>query len=455
MAKSSPNPSADSFDLVVLGGTVWTPNGPERTDIGINGGRIAALGDLGRAKAARSLGAGGLTVLPGVIDTQVHFREPGLTHKEDLESGTAGAALGGVTAIFEMPNTNPNTLGRAEIEDKLARAKGRAWTDHAFFVGASDENAESLAESELVPGCAGVKIFMGSSTGSLLVAEDESLERVLANGRRRVAIHAEDEPRLRERLALVKGGAEVKMHPVWRDEETAIRATTRILRLARKAARRIHVLHISTAEEMPLLAANKDIATVEVLTHHLTFAAPECYERLGAFAQMNPPVRDARHREALWEAVRDGVVDCIGSDHAPHTREEKAKPYPQSPSGMPGVQTLLPIMLDHMNAGRLSLARLVDLTSAGPARIYNIAGKGRIALGYDADLSIVDLKAKREITNDWMRTKCGWTPYAGMTVTGWPKMTVIRGNLVMRDDELLATPIGAPVRFQETLQPGG
>jgi dihydroorotase len=444
---------ANSFDLTVVGGTVWTVNGPIETDLGIQNGRVAAFGDLKNAKAAQTLPAKGLTVLPGAIDTQVHFREPGLTHKEDLESGTAGAALGGITAVFEMPNTNPNTLDGKDIAEKLARAKDRAWVDHAFFVGASEENIDTLAESERVPGCSGVKIFMGSSTGSLLVAEDESLERVLANGRRRVAIHAEDEARLRERLALVKGGAEPKMHPVWRDEETALRATKRIIALARKTGRRIHILHVSTGDEVPILAANKDLVTMEVLTHHLTFAAPECYERLGTFAQMNPPVRDARHRDALWQAIRDGVVDCIGSDHAPHTKEEKAKPYPQSPSGMPGVQTLLPIMLDHMNAGRLTLQRVVDLTSAGPARIYNIAGKGRIALGYDADLAIVDLKARREITNDWIRTKCGWTPYAGMTVTGWPKATVIRGNIVMREDELLEKPIGQPVRFTETLAP--
>src|ERR1043165_6119832 len=441
----------NSFDLTVVGGTVWTVNGPIETDLGIKAGRVAAFGDLKNAKAAQTLPAKGLPVLPGAIDTQVHFREPGLTHKEDLESGTAGAALGGITAIFEVPNTNPNTLDGKDIQDKLDRAKGRSWVDHAFFVGASDENIDTLAQTELVPGCSGVKIFMGSSTGSLLVAEDESLERVLANGRRRVAIHAEDEARLRERLALVKGGAEPKMHPVWRDEESALRATQRIIALARKTGRRIHILHVSTGDEVPILAANKDLVTMEVLTHHLTFAAPECYERLGTFAQMNPPVRDARHREALWQAVRDGVVDCIGYDHAPHTKKEKAKPYPQSPSGMPGVQTLLPIMLDHMNAGRLTLQRLVDLTSAGPARIFNIAGKGRIALGYDADFSIVDLQEKREITNDWIRTKCGWTPYAGMKITGWPKATVIRGNIVIRDDELLAKPLGAPVRFTETL----
>jgi dihydroorotase len=214
----------------------------------------------------------------------------------------------------------------------------------------------------------------------------------------------------------------------------------------------VHVLHVSTADEMDLLAANKDLATVEVLVNHLTLVAPDCYQRLGTFAQMNPPIRDARHRDGLWRALRAGVIDCIGTDHAPHTREEKARPYPQSPSGMPGVQTLLPVMLDHVHAGRLTLQRLIDLTSAGPARIYNIAGKGRIALGYDADFSVVDLKAKRTITNAAMKTKSGWTPFDGMDVTGWPKATIVRGRIVMREDELIGSPIGAPVKFQETLE---
>ncbi|WP_374382972.1 dihydroorotase [Dongia sp.] len=442
-----------SFDLVLRGGEVATPNGVERIDVGVRGSRIAALGLLGADLAAETIDATGLTILPGVIDTQVHFREPGLTHKEDLASGTAGAALGGVTAIFEMPNTNPNTLTEADLNEKLARAKGRAWVDHAFFMGASDENADKLGELELLPGCAGVKIFMGSSTGSLLVADDQTLEAVLRHGRRRVAIHSEDEMRLRERLALVKDSNDPALHPHWRDVETAVRSTNRLLKIARKAGRRVHVLHISTADEMEIFPHHKDIATVEVLTHHLTLAAPDCYKRLGTLAQMNPPVRDQQHQDGIWRAIRNGTVDCIGSDHAPHTLEEKARPYPTSPSGMPGVQTLLPVMLNHVHEGRLTLQRLIDLTSAGPARIYNIRSKGRIALGYDADFSLVDLKARRTITNDWMATKAGWTPYHGMEVTGWPIATIIRGRVVMRDGSLIGQPIGAPVRFQETIQP--
>ncbi len=441
---------SESFDLLLSGGQAFTPGGLVEADIGIRDGRIVAIGALGGAPAAERLDLKGLVALPGVIDTQVHFREPGLEHKEDLESGTRAAVLGGVTAIFEMPNTKPSTLTAADMADKVRRGVGRAWCDYAFFMGAADENAAELGKLELLPGCSGVKVFMGSSTGSLLVEDDELLLEVLRNGRRRVAIHAEDEPRLRERMALAREGGP-KQHPVWRDVETARKATERVIRLARKAGRRVHILHITTAEEIPLIAAAHDFVTMEVTPQHLTLAAPECYERLGTLAQMNPPIREARHREALWAAVASGQVDVIGSDHAPHTLEEKQRDYPATPSGMPGVQTLLPLMLDHLNAGRLSLARLVDLTSAGAQRIYNIAGKGRLAPGYDGDVTVVDLKAKRTIEKSWLASKCGWSPFEGMAVTGWPKATIIRGRVVMREDELTGPPHGQSVRFLETL----
>lgn len=445
---------AERFDLVVRGGTVVTASGPAVTDVGVRGGKVAALGDLGAAAAAATLDARGLHVLPGVIDTQVHFREPGLEHKEDIAHGSKAAVKGGVTAFFEMPNTSPLTLGRAELADKLARSQGRAWCDHAYFVGGSEENVADLADLERIHGCAGVKVFMGSSTGSLLADKDELLARILANGRRRVAVHAEDEERLKERQHIAKEAAHPRAHPLWRDEQAALKATQRIVKLGTEAGRPVHVLHITSAEELEFLAQHKDVATVETTLNHLTMAAPECYERLGSRAQMNPPVRDERHRAALWRAIADGTIDVIGSDHAPHTLEEKARPYPASPSGMPGVQTLLPLLLDHMAKGRLTLQRLVDLTSDGPHRIYGIAGKGRIARGWDADLAIVDLKAQREITDSWIASKCGWTPFAGMKVTGWPVATVVRGHLAMRDDEVLGTPVGEPVRFWSTLRGG-
>jgi len=443
------------FDLVIEGGICLTPSGRLETDIGVRGGQVAAIGDLARAKTEGRFNASGLTVLPGVIDTQVHFREPGLEHKEDLESGTRSAALGGVTCVFEMPNTKPATVSAEALADKLARAEGRVWCDIAFFAGASPENIGALAELERHPGCAGIKMFMGSSTGTLLVAEDEAIASVLANGHRRVAVHSEDEARLRARRGIAEQADSPHAHAEWRDVETAVNATRRLMALARAAGRPVHVLHITTGDEMAVLAQNKDIATVEVTPQHLTLAAPDCYDRLGTYAQMNPPIRDEAHREALWRAVADGVVDVLGTDHAPHTIEEKSHPYPHSPSGMPGVQTLVPLLLDHVNAGRLSLERFVDLTSAGPQRIYGIAGKGRIAVGYDADFTIVDLAARREITNDWIASKCGWTPYDGMQVTGWPSATVVRGMVVMREGELADKPAGAPARFTASLAGGG
>jgi dihydroorotase len=444
---------AEHYDLIVKGGTVVTPSGLVETDVGVRSGRIAVFGSLGQGAAAEVIDARGLHVLPGVIDTQVHFREPGNEHKEDLETGTRAAALGGVVAVFEMPNTNPSTTTKALLEDKLARARGRAWVDHAFFVGAAHENVGELAALELLPGCCGVKMFMGSSTGSLLVPDDAGVRAVLGAGRRRMAVHAEDEARLVERKKIAIEGGKPHFHPAWRDEETALRAVDRLVTLARRAGRLVHVLHVTSAGEMAYLARHKDIATVETTPQHLTLAAPECYDRLGTLAQMNPPIRNASHRDALWRAVTDGVVDVIGSDHAPHTLEEKARPYPESPSGMAGVQTLVPLLLDHVHAGRLSLARFVDLTSAGPARIYGIAAKGRLALGYDADFTIVDLKAGRRIENKWIASRCGWTPFDGMTVTGWPRATVIRGRAVMREDELIGSPAGIPVRFHDTLAP--
>lgn len=438
-----------TYDLILKNGTIATPNGIGQGDIGVTGGRIAAIGSLGQASAAEEIDCAGLHVLPGVIDTQVHFREPGLEHKEDLSTGTAAAAMGGVVAVFEMPNTKPGTTTDVELKDKLKRAEGRTWTDHAFFLGAAGDNIAHLAEWERIPGCAGIKVFMGSSTGNLLVADDATLARVLAQGTRRVAIHCEDEGRLNERKHLAEEAGHPRAHHVWRDAETALRATRRLIRLAEAAKRRVHVLHVTTAEEMEFLADHKDLATVETTPQHLTLAAPECYERLGTYAQMNPPIREASHRAALWQAIADGVVDVLGSDHAPHTREEKDKPYPQSPSGMTGVQTLVPLMLDHVNAGRLSLERFVDLTSAGPARIYNIAGKGRIALGFDADFTLVDLKAERTITNQWIVSRCGWTPFDGVKVKGWPMATIVRGRVVMSDGALVGDPAGKPVRFQE------
>ncbi|GLS44172.1 dihydroorotase [Methylobacterium brachythecii] len=438
------------FDLVLTGGTVVNQDGEHRADLGIRSGRIAAIGDLSKADAVERRDCTGLHLLPGVIDSQVHFREPGLDHKEDLESGSRAAVMGGVTAVFEMPNTNPLTTSAAALADKVARAHHRMHCDFAFWVGGTHENAQEVAELERLPGAAGIKVFIGSSTGSLLVEDDAGVREILKRTRRRAAFHSEDEPMLREQKGLRVSG-DPSSHPVWRSPEVAVKATRRLIAIAQETGARIHILHISTADEMPILAEAKDHVSVEITPHHLTLDGGEAYPRLGTLVQMNPPVRDAAHRQGIWWGVEQGIADVLGSDHAPHTLEEKAKAYPDSPSGMTGVQTLVPVMLDHVAAGRLSLARFVDLTSAGPKRLFGIARKGRLALGYDADVTVVDLKRREKIRNEWIASKSRWTPYDGVTVTGWPVGTLVRGTPVMWQGELTNPSRGEAVVFEEAL----
>jgi dihydroorotase len=438
-----------TYDLILRGGTVVNQDGAGVRDVGVRAGRIAGLGDLSAASAAETIDCTGLHVLPGVVDSQVHFREPGLEHKEDLETGSRAAVLGGVTAVFEMPNTKPLTTTAEALADKVARATGRMHCDFAFWVGGTRENARDVAELERLPGAAGIKVFMGSSTGDLLVEDDEGVASILSNTRRRAAFHSEDEARLRERLGeRVEGNA--ASHPVWRDEIAALRCTERLVAVARATRARIHVLHISTAEEIAFLEHHKDVASCEATPHHLTLTADD-YARLGTLIQMNPPVRAARHRDGVWAGIANGVVDVLGSDHAPHTLEEKAKSYPASPSGMTGVQTLVPIMLDHVNAGRLTLERFVDLASHGPNRLFGMARKGRIAAGYDADLTVVDLNRRETITNAQAGSRAGWTPYDGRQVTGWPVGTIVRGRRVMWEGEIVTPGQGRPVEFAEAL----
>jgi dihydroorotase len=433
------------FDCILAGATVVNQDGAAQRDIGVTAGKIAEIGDLYAASAGERLDCRGLHILPGVIDSQVHFREPGLTHKEDLETGSRAAVIGGVTAVFEMPNTDPLTTSAEALADKVKRATGRMHCDFAFWVGGTHDNVADIPELERLPGAVGIKVFMGSSTGKLLVPDDAGVLEILKRTRRRAAFHSEDEPRLNERKDLRVAG-DPSSHPVWRDVATALRSTERLIRLAREARAQVHVLHISTREEIALLQEAKDVASCEATPHHLTLSADD-YARLGTKLQMNPPVRGPEHRDGVWRGLTQGVIDVIGSDHAPHTLEEKAKPYPQSPSGMTGVQTLVPIMLDHVAAGRLTLQRFVDLTSAGPARIFAMVGKGRIAAGYDADFTVVDLKRRETIRDSWIASRSAWTPYDDKTVTGWPIGTFIRGRKVMWDGELTTPATGAPARF--------
>jgi dihydroorotase len=436
------------FDLILRGGACVLPGGIETTDIGVRHGHVAAIGDLRTAAAAETIDCAGLHVLPGLIDPHVHLRDPGDATVETLATGTKAALLGGLAAVFDMPNTQPSITTREQIDRKRAQVAEEAWCDVGIYVGGTRANTPELAALELQPNICAIKIFAGSSTGDLMIEDDESLERAMRSGRRRICYHSEDEYRLQERKPHYTRGMPHAKHAEWRDVECAFLGTRRLMALARKTGRPAHILHVSTAEELEYLADYRDVASVELLVNHLS-QTDEAYGRLGGYAVMNPPIRDERHREAAWAAVRNGTVDTVGSDHAPHSRAAKERPWPDTAAGLTGVQTLAPLMLDHVNAGRLSLLRLVDLMCAGPARIYGATGKGRIAAGYDADFTVVDMQRTRRIEESWIVSPCGWTPFAGQSVTGWPTMVVLRGAVAMREDEVIGTPRGRPVAFAE------
>lgn len=437
-------------NLWIRGGQVLGSDGFETAEVWIRDGKVEAKGPgLEVPAGTPEFDATGKWVLPGIIDPQVHFREPGLEHKEDLQSGSRCGAIGGVTSLFEMPNTNPPTTDPAALEDKFARARGRMATDHAFFLGATPDNAEQLGEWEGLPGCAGIKVFMGSSTGSLLVPDDPTLERILRSGTRRVTVHSEDDYILKQRYADLAEGTPVQAHPEVRSIECAVRATTRLLDLAEATGRPIHVLHISTADELELIRERDlgDLVTCEATPNHLFLAAPDCYDEHGTWAQMNPPVRDAHHRDALRRALREGPVTCIGSDHAPHTPEEKAKPYPHSPSGIAGTQTILPLFLTAVRDGWLEPQDIVRLCVEGPIRVYGLEGKGPLAPGVDGDVAIVDPELCGPLDPAWLKSRAGRSPFEGREMAGMPVATVLRGQIVAQDGELVGEPRGLPVRF--------
>ncbi len=444
-----------NFDRIIRNGQVTTSTSIAVGDVGIISGKIAAIGDLSHDSAAEIIDATNLLVMPGVIDTQVHFREPGLEHKEDLESGSRAALMGGVTGILEMPNTNPTTTTREALEDKLNRAAGRAWCHYGFFVGASTDNVSELRELESLPGTPGIKIFMGSSTGTLLVGKDEELREVLLAGNKRCPIHAEDEPRNTECKSLISANPHAREHPFLRDAESARLATERILRLSHETGRPVHILHISTALEPPMIAEAKRQGlgtTAEVTPQHLFFNAPDCYDRLGTLAQMNPPIRSQEHREGLWKALSEGVFDVFGSDHAPHTLEEKALPYPKSPSGMPGVQTMLSVLLTFVHQGRLDLQTMIKMACETPADLYGMQGKGRLEVGYDADIVLVDQHRTQVFERSMVESKSGWSPYEGESLTGWVEHVILGGELAVRSGERVGKPAGQMLNFWSPLR---
>ncbi|MCL2013295.1 MAG: dihydroorotase [Cystobacterineae bacterium] len=436
--------SASPLQLVLRNAVCLLPWGKAQVDIGICHGKIAALGQLGGVPAVEVFNAQGLHILPGLMDSHVHWREPGLEHKEDMASGSAQAAIGGVTSVFEMPNTSPPTTNLELLSQKCSLAQNRCWVDYAFFLGGSAENLLSLPQWEKAPGCAGIKLFLGSSTGSLLLHEERLLAQLLQKARRRIACHCEEESRLVERKALAQAG-KPETHPLWRDEASAFLSTQKLLALAKPYGARVHILHVSTEEELALLQKARAFATAEITPQHLLLSAPECYSRLGTWAQINPPLRAPRHAEALWKALHMGLFDTLATDHAPHSLEEKARPYPQSPSGMPGLATLLPLMLNQVAQGKLSLEQLVELTAHGPARVFGTRLKGRLALGYEADLVLVDLQKKQTVNTS--QTRCAWSAFEGLCLQGWPVATLLRGKWVAREGSLVGKPEGLPIEF--------
>ena len=436
---------SENLSLIIKNGSCYINGKLTNTDIGLLGNKIKIIGKI-KGDGLNVYDATNKLVLPGIIDTQVHFREPGSTDAEDLESGSRAAVLGGVTSLFEMPNTNPPTANLIEFEKKLKAAKNRMHSNYAFYFGATPDNTDQLKQLKNVEGCCGVKLFAGSSTGNLLVDKESDIEKVISSSDRIVSIHSEDEDIIKLRKKFIKQG-NVHSHPEWRNVECAMSSTRRVVKIAERYNKKIHVLHVTTKEEVDFLAMHKKNVTFETTPQHLTLFAPDCYDKLGTYAQMNPPLRSKEHYDRLWAAIKNNIVDVLGSDHAPHLKSNKDKEYPNTPSGMPGVQTIFPIMIDHVNNGKLTLSQLVNLMCENPCRIFGIKNKGFIKEGYDADLTIVDMSKKVTIKNEMMASKCGWTPFHNHKITGFPVGTIVNGNLVMEDGKILIKSKGKPLEF--------
>ena len=436
---------SDNFSLIIKNGSCYINGKLTQTDVGLLGNKIKKIGKV-ELNSSKVYDATDKVILPGIIDTQTHFREPGSTDVEDLESGSRAAVLGGVTSLFEMPNTNPPTSNLVEFDKKLQLAKNRMHSNYAFYFGATPENIEQLSKLKDVEGCCGVKLFAGSSTGKLLVDKEADIEKVISSSDRVVSIHSEDEEILNLRKKFIKEG-DVHSHPEWRNAECAISSTRRVVKIAERYNKKIHVLHVTTKEEVDFLAMHKQNVTFEITPQHLTLYAPDCYDKLGTYAQMNPPLRTKEHYDRLWVAIKNNIVDVLGSDHAPHSKENKNKNYPNTPSGMPGVQTIFPVMLDHVNNGKLTLEQLIKLMCENPCKIFGIKNKGYLKEGYDADLTIADMNKEVTIKDEMIASKCGWTPFNNHKVKGFPVGTIVNGNLVMSDGKVIVESKGIPLKF--------
>ena len=432
-----------SHRLLIQNARCVFPTEVRETNVLIEGGKIIRIDAAFDTPADETFDAEGLHLLPGVIDDQVHFRDPGLTHKEDLHTGSIACAKGGVTTFLEMPNTKPPTITCEKLEEKLDLAATKCVVNYGFYIGATCDNLDELQHAQRTPG---IKIFIGSSTGDLLVDEQAALERIFAQTTLPICAHCEDETTVRANAEELGGGSEYADHSQIRDHEAARIATSRAIQLAVKHHHRFHVLHVSTAEEVELLAGHRSLITAEVCPHHLLFNVDD-YERLGSLVQMNPSIKTAADNAKLWQALRKNIIQVIATDHAPHTLEEKDQPYPQSPSGLPAVENSLALMLDAAHRGRLTLLQLVERMCRAPARVWDIVGKGEIHEGFDADLVLVDLERKQTVRNSEQLTKCGWSPWDGVELTGWPVRTWVMGQTVYADGKVNAAVRGEEVQF--------
>lgn len=421
------------------------PEGIRQGDLLVEHGKITQIEPNIHFPAQLVIHEKGLTLLPGVIDPHVHFRDPGAPHKETIASGSRAAVAGGVTSFLDMPNTTPSATTREAIAQKKAIAAETSLANYGFFIGATPDNLEELQRVEQVPG---IKIFMGSSTGSLLVDRPDDLERIFRDTPHLIAVHAEDEAMVLANKKQYEGSQDVWDHTKIRSPEAALKATEFAVALAKKYQKRLHICHLTTEQEAFFLAQNKPkCVSTEVSPQHLLLFGEGMYRRLGTLAQINPPLRDERHAKILWMALQTGVIDCIATDHAPHTLEEKAQPFGKAHSGMPGVETSLSLILTLMNKGKCHLEDVVKWMSAKPAELYGIVGKGQLKVGYDADLTLVDLKAKRKLTNASQYTKVGWTAFEGWEVQGLPIATFVNGNQVFREGDFFTEVKGTALSF--------
>ena len=414
-------------------------------DVLVRAERIVEIAtEIATTEATKEIDATGLVLLPGVIDPQVHFREPGLEHKEDLNTASRACARGGVTSFLEMPNTKPLTITQAALDDKLQRAAQKSIVNYGFFIGATPANLPDIRSAS--PTC-GIKVFMGSAHGDLLVDTAASLEPIFAQGERLIAVHAEDQARINQRKQEFAGNTDPAVHSQIQDNQAALNATKLALELSQKYHRRLHILHLSTAEEVELLRSQKPAwVTAEVTPQHLLLNT-DAYGKIGTLAQMNPPLRSHHDNDVLWQGLLDGTIDFIATDHAPHTLAEKAKGYPNTPSGMPGVETSLPLMLTQAVAGKCTIEQVSHWMSTAVATAYGIPNKGSIEIGYDADLVLVDIDHYHPVERADLETKCGWSPFEGWDLTGYPVYTIVNGHIVYERGKIYTDIKGKALQF--------